>query len=192
MNFIKEAQVMVQVNMFDCGGIAICVCISHKIADACTMSTFIRNWEGKTNTARCGGSIVIPTRNQNLLIPSFDSAALFPEIPPTPVPKEDSRIEKIVSNRFVLDAVKIKSVREKLQVLMHDKHKFHRPTRVEVVSALIWKAAMKSSPTGSSSTVYHVVNFRKKIDPPLHDVSFGNICAIIVDTKNGTHRMTLF
>ncbi|KAI3976904.1 hypothetical protein MKX01_008762 [Papaver californicum] len=68
--FVKEAQVIVQVNMFDCGGTAICLCISHKIADLYTMSTFIRNWAGTTNTARYGGTTA--TANQNLL-PSFDS-----------------------------------------------------------------------------------------------------------------------
>ncbi|KAI3982525.1 hypothetical protein MKX01_031264 [Papaver californicum] len=185
--FVKEAQVIVQVNMFDCGGSAICLCISHKIADLCTMSTFIRNWAGTTNAARYGGATA--TANQNLL-PSFDSASLFPpseqlvsqsEVPPTPVsyPAEDSRKDKIVSKRFVFDAVKITSVREKLQVLMHDDYKWRRPTKVEVVTALIWKAAMISTPTGSLSTVQHAVNYRKRTDPPLLDVSFGNLCGLV-------------
>ncbi|KAI3886863.1 hypothetical protein MKW98_017215 [Papaver atlanticum] len=190
MNVVKQqAQVIVQVNMFDCGGTAICLCISHKIADACTMSTFIRNWAGNTRTARLGGVIDVSSTNQNFL-PSFDSASLFPPneqlasspgTPPTPVsyPKEDSSRDRILSKRFVFDTVKITSVREKLQVLMHENCKFHRPTRVEVVSALIWKAAMKSAPTGSLLKVNHIVNFRKKMNPPLLDVSFGNLCGIV-------------
>ncbi|KAI3923166.1 hypothetical protein MKW92_039578 [Papaver armeniacum] len=181
--FVKEAQVIVQVNMFDCGGTAICLCISHKIADLCTMSTFIRNWAGITNTARDEGA----TTNQNLL-PSFDSPFLFPPseqlvsqvgVPPTPsYPTEDSTGDKIVSKRFVFDAVKITSVREKLQVLMHDKYKSCRPTKVEVVTALIWKAAIISTPSGSLSAVHHAVNYRKRMDPPLLDVSFGNLCGL--------------
>ncbi|RZC72217.1 hypothetical protein C5167_035388 [Papaver somniferum] len=187
-NFVKEAQVIVQVNMFDCGGTAISLCVSHKIADACTMSTFIRNWAGNTYSARCGGA---PTTNQNSF-PSFDSASLFPpseqlvfpsEVPPTLVshPTDDSRREKSVSKRFVFDAVKINSVREKLPVLMHDNYKSSsRPTRVDVVTALVWKAAMKSAPSDDVlPTVNHVVSFRKKIDPPLPDVSFGNLCAVV-------------
>ncbi|KAI3914781.1 hypothetical protein MKW98_002017 [Papaver atlanticum] len=188
MNFVKEAQVIVQVNMFDCGGTAISLCISHKIADACTMSAFVRNWAGNTYSARCGGA---PTTNRNLL-PSFDSASLFPaseqlvcpsEVPPTPVsyPNDDSVGEKSVSKRFVFDAAKINSVREKLQGLMHDNYKCTgRPTRVDVVTASVWKAAMKSAPSdGLLSTVNHVVSFRKKMDPPFPDVSFGNLCAVI-------------
>ncbi|KAI3858475.1 hypothetical protein MKW92_015569 [Papaver armeniacum] len=179
VNFVKEAQVIVQVNMFDCGGTAISLCVSHKIADACTMSAFIRNWAGNTYSARCGGA---PIGNQNLL-PSFEAASLFPpseqlvcppEVPPTPLP--DSRGDKSVSKRFVFDAAKITSVREKLQ--MHDNYKCSgRPTRVDIVTALVWKAAIKSAL--SVSTVNHVVSFRKKIDPPLPDASVGNLCVVV-------------
>ncbi|RZC71599.1 hypothetical protein C5167_034749 [Papaver somniferum] len=120
VNFVKEVQVIVQVNMFDCGGTAISLCISHKIADACTISTSIRNWAGNTYSARRGGAL---TGNQNLL-PSFDAAALFP---PT----------------------------EQL-------------------------AAIKSAPSdGFLPTVNHVVSFRKKMDPPLPDASFGNLCVVV-------------
>ncbi|XP_026408738.1 salutaridinol 7-O-acetyltransferase-like [Papaver somniferum] len=182
--FVKGAQVIVQVNMFDCGGTAICLCISHKIADFCTMSTFIRNWAGTTNTARYGGA----TTNQNLL-PSFESASLFPPseqlvsqvgVPPSSAsyPTEVSTGYKVVSKRFVFDAEKITSVREKLQVLMHDKYKCRRPTKVEAVTALIWKAAIISTSAGSLSAVHHAVNYRKRTNPPLLDVSFGNLCGL--------------
>ncbi|KAI3956364.1 hypothetical protein MKW92_033067 [Papaver armeniacum] len=204
MNLVKEAQVIVQVNMFDCGGTAICLCISHKIADAYTMSTFIRNWAGNMNTARCGGAgaIASPTINKKF-VPSFDSASLFPlseklaspsGMPPTPASyhEEDRRRDKTVIKRFVFDAVKITSLREKLQELMHGSYICRRPTRVEVVSALLWKAAMRSAPTGSISTVYHVVNFRNKMDPPLPDVSFGNICLIVAAALPATTAKKIY
>ncbi|MCL7044234.1 hypothetical protein MKW94_016025 [Papaver nudicaule] len=200
MNFVREAQVVVQVNMFDCGGTAICLCVSHKIADACTISTFIRNWAATTNSARCrGANIVVPTTNQNVF-PSFDSASLFPPseqlvypsgLPPIlPYPTEDNRGDKVVTKRFVFDAVKITSVREKLQVLMQDNYKYRRPTRVEVVSALIWKSVIKSAPAGSSSRVNHAVNFRRKMDPPLQDVSFGNLCVVATAVLAATRTAT--
>ncbi|KAB1223955.1 Vinorine synthase [Morella rubra] len=40
----EAAQVAVQVNIFDCGGIAIGVCMSHKITDGSTMSVFFKSW----------------------------------------------------------------------------------------------------------------------------------------------------
>ncbi|CAL9026154.1 unnamed protein product, partial [Prunus brigantina] len=35
---------LVQVNLFECGGLTIGVSISHKVADASTLSTFIKSW----------------------------------------------------------------------------------------------------------------------------------------------------
>ncbi|KAL5578197.1 hypothetical protein UlMin_019896 [Ulmus minor] len=39
----------VQANFFECGGIAIGVCLSHKLADASTISTFINSWAETTS-----------------------------------------------------------------------------------------------------------------------------------------------
>lgn len=39
----------IQVNVFDCGGIAVGVCISHKVLDGAALSTFLRVW---TSAAR--------------------------------------------------------------------------------------------------------------------------------------------
>ncbi|KAI3958537.1 hypothetical protein MKW98_028601 [Papaver atlanticum] len=193
INFVKEAQVIIQVNMFDCGGTAISLCVSHKIADACTMNTFIRNWVGNTSEFAS-----LTTTNQNLL-PSFDSASLFPpseqlvcpsEVPSTPIsyPNDDNSGGKGVSKRFVFDALKITSVREKLQVLMHDHYKCRRPTRVDIVTSLVRKAAMKSAPSdGFLPMANHVMNFRKKMDPPLPDVSFGNLCAVVTTTSSSAN-----
>ena len=40
-NPMETAQIAVQVNIFDCGGIAIGLCMSH---DGTTMSAFLNNW----------------------------------------------------------------------------------------------------------------------------------------------------
>ncbi|KAE8679300.1 hypothetical protein F3Y22_tig00111402pilonHSYRG01168 [Hibiscus syriacus] len=37
-------QITIQINVFDCGGIAIAFCSSHKVMDATTASTFIKRW----------------------------------------------------------------------------------------------------------------------------------------------------
>nr|QBG82627.1 salAT-like protein [Papaver somniferum] len=154
----KEALVIVQVNMFDCGVTAICSSVSHKIADAATMGTFIRSWASTTKTSRSGGAT---------------AAIPFSSIP------EDTEDDKTVSKRYVFDFAKITSVREKLQVLMHDNYKSRRPTRVEVVTSLIWKSVMKSTPAGFLPVVDHAVNLRKKMHPPLQDVSLGNLSVTV-------------
>ncbi|KAL2515211.1 vinorine synthase-like [Forsythia ovata] len=84
----------VQINFFDCGGIAIGVCLSHKIADGTSLVAFINAW-----AATCRGKVEIGR-------PYFDLAHLFP-------PRDLSgssfttytgmRKEKIVTKRFVFD-----------------------------------------------------------------------------------------
>lgn len=58
--------VCIQANIFSCGGIAISICISHKIIDGAALETFIKGW---TSAARgCNQPIY----------PNFLSASLFP------------------------------------------------------------------------------------------------------------------
>ncbi|GFS31934.1 hypothetical protein Acr_00g0020050 [Actinidia rufa] len=53
------------------------------------------------------------------------------------------------------------------------------PTRVEVVSACLWKCAMAASEEKSGfkrpSLLSHVVNLRRRISPPLPENSMGNL-----------------
>lgn len=37
---------VVQVNFFECGGIVVGVCISHKIVDGATLASFLSAWPG--------------------------------------------------------------------------------------------------------------------------------------------------
>lgn len=48
---------LVQVNMFECGGIAIGFSISHKIADPSTLCSFINCWAKLTNTTSSGSEV---------------------------------------------------------------------------------------------------------------------------------------
>ncbi|KAK8642287.1 hypothetical protein V6N13_011638 [Hibiscus sabdariffa] len=56
----------IQVNMFRCGGIAIGVCISHKILDGAALSSFLKAW-----TAAARGC-------KEVVNPNYISASLFP------------------------------------------------------------------------------------------------------------------
>ncbi|XP_028948877.2 salutaridinol 7-O-acetyltransferase-like [Malus sylvestris] len=73
----KQAQVghlvLVQANVFECGGLAIGVSISHKVADALANSKFIESW---AEIARCTAS----TTDHHVVLPTeFGVAAtLFP------------------------------------------------------------------------------------------------------------------
>ncbi|KAI3947981.1 hypothetical protein MKW92_005846 [Papaver armeniacum] len=177
-NLATQVPAVIQVNFFDCGGVAITVCISHKIGDTSTYAAFINSWAATARGAPAAS-------------PNFDSQSLFP----IPVPdtsdtdndrrryhsSDDEENEDLVTKRLVFDGEKVSALRERIgDTLTTLKY----PTRVESVSALIWKSAMEAgvvtSPRGEQkpeliSEMYIVVNVRKKMDPPLSDSSFGNI-----------------
>ena len=41
---MEVAQLAIQVNIFDCDGIGIGLCASHKITDGITLSAFLNTW----------------------------------------------------------------------------------------------------------------------------------------------------
>ncbi|KAI3977133.1 hypothetical protein MKX01_042823 [Papaver californicum] len=185
MNSLREGQMIVQVNTFDCRSTAISLCVLHKVADVASMATFIRFWAQNTIAVSSTTPISSPINVTSKLHPTFDAASLFP---PTEQlvslsteldsnhSEESNSVSKIISKKFIFDGKTINSVREKISESMADKYKCRRPSRVEIVSALIWKSFVKLATPGSSSVmVKHSVNLRRRIDPPLPDVSFGNI-----------------
>ncbi|KAK0602588.1 hypothetical protein LWI29_035033 [Acer saccharum] len=52
---VNNSVLAIQLNLFKCGGIAIGVRISHRVADGSSIFTFIENW---ADTARNGGKYV--------------------------------------------------------------------------------------------------------------------------------------
>ncbi|KAL0375558.1 UNVERIFIED_CONTAM: 3'-N-debenzoyl-2'-deoxytaxol N-benzoyltransferase [Sesamum calycinum] len=56
----------VQINRFQCGGLAIGVCTSHRVFDSCSQTTFLKAW---ANAATNGGLVIRP---------DFDLASYFP------------------------------------------------------------------------------------------------------------------
>lgn len=55
----------IQVNTFECGGIAIAVCISHKVLDGAALNTFLKAWSG------------IACKSEKVVDPDFVGSLLF-------------------------------------------------------------------------------------------------------------------
>ncbi|KAJ0093993.1 hypothetical protein Patl1_25174 [Pistacia atlantica] len=121
----------IQTNYFNCGSVAIGVLMSHKIADASSMITFMKDWAA---TAR---------DETDNICPQFESATLFPpkdldEITSTVnVPPE----ENIVLKRFVFSGSVLATLKEK-----YGDNGIH-PTRVEALSSFIWSRFTASTRT---------------------------------------------
>ncbi|KAK8655519.1 hypothetical protein V6N13_108094 [Hibiscus sabdariffa] len=153
---------LVKVTFFECGGMAIGVSISHKIADVYTLGKLVNTWAALTRDS-----------SEGAVFPEFGCAASF-----LPQPKDFSftipamkfKHEKAVMRRFVFDAPKIPMLKARAGSAT-----VPQPTRVEAVVALIWKTAMTSSPLPLPlpSMLRQVVNLRKRLNPPLHDNAVG-------------------
>ncbi|KAK9175275.1 hypothetical protein WN944_027281 [Citrus x changshan-huyou] len=166
---INGLPIAIQVNMFNCGSVAIAVMISHKIADAASLITFTKNWAA---AARGGSENVFP---------EFVAARLFPpqDAGGSSGVSVDPRTKKIVLKKFLFEGPKITALRDKYGL---DNGIY--PTRVEALSAFIWSrlaasTRIKISPERPYMLV-HLVNLRKRMEPPLPDDSFGNIIGAAV------------
>ncbi|KAL0296676.1 UNVERIFIED_CONTAM: Stemmadenine O-acetyltransferase [Sesamum radiatum] len=111
------------------GGIAIGVCVSHMLADLASAMTFLNAW-----AASCKGEAEVPRF-------TLDLADYFPprEFPDSPahLRKLTSNEKKIVTKRFVFNKEKLEALKQAAASPSGSNVK--NPTRVEVVSAFIWK-----------------------------------------------------
>lgn len=166
-----ELPMGIQFNAFDCEGIGIALCISHKIGDASSYFTFLNAWAAIT-------------RENIIAFPEFVSAKLFPPLA-TPVPEQiaDAFKTNVETKRFVFSASKIEEIRAKYVII--------RPSRIEALSAFIWNRFVASTkPDRLLYMLIHTVNLRTRFEPPLLDQSFGNIyrSAITIPSMDGTEK----
>lgn len=151
----------VQVNYFDCGGIAIGLCIYHRIVDGASLAKFLSDWSATAN------------EGSEISTPYMDSASLFPpKVLNIVMPSEVISKEKTVTKRFIFDGHKLGLLKGKIACI--------NPTKVEAVTSLIWKSAMCASREAPSSIVTHVVNIRGRMSPPLPENSLGNLWQLTV------------
>ncbi|TYH78391.1 hypothetical protein ES332_D04G223000v1 [Gossypium tomentosum] len=168
----------VQFNVFGCGGFAIGVCISHKIADALSFFTFLKTW-----AAVCRGD-----PRGSIAFPEFVSAELFP--PKTTLgfePRSGISTDKIVTKRFVFTALKIQEIKANIGDTTYS-------SRIAALSAFIWTRFIATTQADATHegednrfyAIVHAVNLRKRFNPPLPDHSFGNLyqIAMTILTKN--------
>ncbi|CAA6668096.1 unnamed protein product [Spirodela intermedia] len=161
----------VQVNVFDCGGVAIGACISHKIADGLSLAMFLKTWAA---VSRGAARTVCP--------PTFDMALVFPPQGELEFPQDEGSETgepSTVTKLFALDGSKISALRaaESSYAVAAP------PTRVEAVSALLWRclirARMEETMT-RAAVAMHVVNLRGRMKPALPESAFGNVWLIAV------------
>ncbi|KAH7861991.1 hypothetical protein Vadar_033473 [Vaccinium darrowii] len=155
----------IQLNYLNCGAIVIGITMSHKIVDGCAAGMFVKTWasiaRGETDT----------------VAPSFVAPSFFPPketipydrmtgddrpTPPPPTPWVDIR-------RFCFSSSKIAALRTEVV----EAGNVVKPTRIELVTAALWKWVIAKK--GRLSVASHLVNIRRRMDPPLSESAFGNL-----------------
>ncbi|KAK4739811.1 hypothetical protein R3W88_003508 [Solanum pinnatisectum] len=167
----------VQVNVFNNGGIAIGIKVSHIIADAFTIATFVNEW---AHTCLTGTM----TQDNNNNLPSFGQLSLlFParvlQLPSLPNSTSTTGPE-IVTRRFVFDALAIENLRKTIKDdSTADDDMIKQPSRVVVVMSLIWKVlthiSSAKNENSRNSSLGFAINFRGKLScVPSLEHALGN------------------
>ncbi|GMI65634.1 hypothetical protein like AT3G26040 [Hibiscus trionum] len=174
----------IQINVFDCGGIAIVMCCSHKVMDAATASTFIKSWAAFNR----GSDGEIPDPDMLDI-----GSCLFPPLEPIPH-NYLSAMESLLfqegwrtTRRFVFDENAISALKFQAK-----SKRFEHPTRTVALTAFLWKYAMLASRVASGrskpSVLTQPVNLRPRLKPRLPQYTIGNLIGTAVSTYNSTDR----
>lgn len=176
---------LVQLNFFECGGVAVAICLSHRFGDAVTRNIFIRDW----------AAMAVGLDEHPLPDLDFDaSASFFPprEIPVLPFGLAFKPCNRIVPKRFVFSGTKIEALKsDAISPLVQ------RPSRTEAVTALIWRCAMaaRRSTAGVSkpSMMVQFANMRKRVvEPHFLENSMGNhVLYYISETEEMSEKTEL-
>ncbi|CAK7325404.1 unnamed protein product [Dovyalis caffra] len=169
-----EEKRMAALSIFSCGGVALGGCISHKLGDGGSASTFLSVWSAMNR----GSS----SRDFETLIPNLAKASLlFP--PRNDLPRQlFSMIDDLwfgennetITKRFVFEAKAIETLRDKAKSDSDSK-----PSRTRALSSFIWKRYMATSLAILSSPrpcfLRHAVNLRARTKPRLVDGAIENL-----------------
>ncbi|KAL6193173.1 hypothetical protein ACLB2K_034257 [Fragaria x ananassa] len=139
----------VQVSFFDCGGMAVGICMSHKVADTSTMINFINDWAAMTRDHKA----------DQYVSPKFIAETLFPrgEIPLPP----ESVIEKgdCISKRYVFDASKIAALKA---LTVNMRARMVPPLPKSSVGSMVWYYAVSTAEEESVIELHELVTQMKE------------------------------
>ncbi|CAN1280702.1 Stemmadenine O-acetyltransferase [Linum perenne] len=176
-------QVAVQLNTFDCGGIAIGLSFFHRIIDGATFSAFLKTWsafanqnpDSKTDTGLVnpdfvsGSSVFPPSDSIPADVQSFMDKLYF---------RETSVLPRSTSRRFVFHNDAISALKSTAR-----SDKVPNPSRIETLTAFIWKSVMQAAAESESpdnqylECMRQAVDMRSRMGERLSRNSVGNLVA---------------
>ncbi|KAL8097388.1 acyltransferase-like [Apium graveolens] len=186
----------VQLNHFSCGGIAIAVILSHRVADGLTLMSFVSYWARLSRNLNDQEKLVhrSPCFVHELLLPQSGNHNLTAT--QFVAPEKNWITTEIVFPHSKVDKLKAElEMQDEQQGIIINKNY----TRNELVTALLYRCAVTAATASNSGTytksvLLQAVNMRPVIDPPLPKTSVGNLITcnhIPTDTMNETKLNTL-
>ncbi|PWA69315.1 transferase, Chloramphenicol acetyltransferase-like domain protein [Artemisia annua] len=165
--------VMIQVNFFSCGGVAISMSNSHKLIDGGTYMTFLNSWASAAKGNK-----------QNMIYPNFVSSSLFLASTKTPsnlsYPVSSLAVRPMMCNRGKCVTKRFRFDASALQALKAKANESVSATRVAAVTSLIWKCATSAAR-----------KLNGRFATPLPRNAIGNIIWCGVARCEPNHTLTL-
>ncbi|KAF3644748.1 putative deacetylvindoline O-acetyltransferase-like [Capsicum annuum] len=151
---------VVQLSHFDCGGLAVGICLSHKIADGYSLCKFIIDWADTTQD------------DQSDFKPSsfFNPASFFPLMDdPLTIPRVAPEPQRCVSRMYHFSSANLTRLKD---IVATNSGVVQNPTRVEVATTLLYKCGVAVSMANSGmfkpTLLSHQMNLRPSI--PLNTI----------------------
>ncbi|KAI5661358.1 hypothetical protein M9H77_20681 [Catharanthus roseus] len=163
--------VSVQISMFRCGGISIGLSVSHKISDTSTLIQFMNGWASTSKEGIC--TMISPNFTVPSIFPSRQELGrVYPELGASNL--------SIVTRRFTFKGSLISKFRNKFRETFGSRNNHHhQPSRVTVVTAVIWKALINVSQQKHGhlrpSLLSPAMSLRGKAALKTSENSFGNL-----------------
>ncbi|XP_073131211.1 pelargonidin 3-O-(6-caffeoylglucoside) 5-O-(6-O-malonylglucoside) 4'''-malonyltransferase-like [Henckelia pumila] len=179
---ITDPLLSIQVTEFGCGGVSVAVCVSHRVFDASSLSTFV----AALAADHAALTTNLTTRDnvaENIINPSFDSVTLWPGRNLASMDREPSRKRDpaFVTKRISFNKDAIKRLKDKMN---GNGTAINRAvSRVRVVCAFLATVltridrANEDEKGSRDYIVAQAVNVRGRTIPPIKKHSCGNLVA---------------
>ncbi|XP_065880541.1 stemmadenine O-acetyltransferase-like [Euphorbia lathyris] len=153
----------IQQTTFTCGALALGLSVSHMALDGTAFASFIKAW-----------ALTASSSAKQLTNPNLDAPITFPQRDSFPKEAVFSALWSPYLKKGKVIATRLMFVASALDKLKADaaSSTVEKPSRVEVVSAVICKSVMAAF--NAPISIIHLVNVRGKATPPFPDCSLGN------------------
>ncbi|KAJ0672715.1 putative deacetylvindoline O-acetyltransferase [Helianthus annuus] len=157
----------IQLNHFACGGVGLAISMSHLVGDGCTLGSFVNHWASVARYGSADHKEVLPLNPHFIHVPRTDSS----EAPV--MNQQNAGLSTPVTRKFFFPNSKLNDLKKLVTSATND-----IPTRVEVLTSLLYKTAVAAATTNSGcfkpSYLMIPANIRRRLPEKLPQTAVGN------------------